>query len=166
MCSSSLITMLRMEPASSFSASLRVLHLDGYSVCTFQNATLHTVSCSQSPQYLTLHFLKISRLNFSVIFTNTNLSWSLKTAHSFIHLKKVHSSCVTSLKTWQVWPPTGSLNSAGVTSLPFFHWWVRIYSWLVCFWHLKCCRLELELLNVFFPDLFYMFFGVVPASDL
>lgn len=34
MCSSYLITMLVTEPASSFSASLRVLHLDGYMVCT------------------------------------------------------------------------------------------------------------------------------------
>lgn len=57
MCSSYLITMLLMEPASSFSASLRVLHLDGYSVCThicvhgsrFQSVTLRAVSCAQSP---------------------------------------------------------------------------------------------------------------------
>lgn len=34
MCSSYLITMLVTEPASSFYASLRVLHLDGFSVGT------------------------------------------------------------------------------------------------------------------------------------
>lgn len=58
-------------------------------------------------------------------FTDTNQSW-LQPAH--LSVCKVHSSCSTSSKTCPVWLQTGSLSSAGVTSLPCCPWWVWIYS--------------------------------------
>lgn len=65
MCSSYLTTMLVTEPASSFSASLRVLHSDGYSVRL--HVRVHESWCQSLT--LTQPFLKRGKS------TGTNQSW-------------------------------------------------------------------------------------------
>lgn len=92
--------------------------------------------------------------NLSSLFTDTNQSW-LQPAR--LCVCQVHSSCSTSSTTCAVWQQTGSLSSAGVTSLPCCPWWVWIYSWITLLVFAPACNLwPLSKLNMtqclFFPQ--------------